>query len=242
MRPSERRKWKRDDEPSPRERREMIERGEWVEEEDAGDAPKKAPFVFRLLAWASLIVIFFAVGYGATSLLFNWVDGRGAQRTPANLASTPQETERLLAAAKSQDVAAVSEQIVQCTLSIPDGTAFVTRQISCNAGLREDVMKQTLSAYMDAVKENQMLHPAAVNLNIFQSGDWLYLNMNRNFLDSLQSLGAEKARYLLTGLVKTMSDNFAPVSKVKFYVDGKEVLDKKPVDLTMPWSIGGRSR
>jgi hypothetical protein len=38
-----------------------------------------------------------------------------------------------------------------------------------------------------------------------------------------------------------MSDNFAPVSRVKFYVDGKEVPDKTPVDLTMPWGLGGRT-
>jgi hypothetical protein len=46
---------------------------------------------------------------------------------------------------------------------------------------------------------------------------------------------------MLTGMVKTMTDNFAPVNKIKFYVDGKEVRDKKPVDLTAPWGISTRS-
>lgn len=242
MRPSDRRKWKsHDDEPSPREKREMRDRGEWVE--DYEDEPrKKAPLIFRLLAWASLIVIFFAVGYGAMSLAFKWMDSGSGQHTPANLVSTPQQAEELLTPALSADVVQRQENSITCTLSIPEGNAFVTRQIQCGAGLREETIKQTLSAYLDAVKETKLLDPVSQNLNLFQSGDWLYLNMNLSFLESLKALGPEKSRYLLTGLVKTMSDNFPPINRVKFYVDGKEVTDKKPVDLLAPWAIGGKSR
>ena len=236
MRPSERRKWKNHDEPSPRELREMRERGEWVDEED--DEPiKKAPLAFRVLAWVSLIAIFFAVGYGATSLVFKWMDGGGGQKTPSNLVANQEDAADLLARAKSADEVAASSNIVTCTLSIPEGSAFVSRQIQCSAGLREDTMKQALSAYMDAVKESSMLDPTTQNINLFQSGDWLYLNMNAKFLESLNKLGAEKSRFLITGMVKTMADNFSPVSKIKFYVDGKEVRDKKPVDLTAAWGI-----
>lgn len=236
MRPSDRRKWRSDDEPSPREIRQMRERGEWVDEEDEEPA-RKAPLPLRMLAWLSLILIFFAVGYGATSLVFKWMDSGGGERTPRNLVASEQETERLLTQAKSDDAASPGASIVTCTLSIPEGESFVTRQIQCAPGLREDTMKQALSAYMDAVKESSMLDPTAQSLNIFQSGDWLYLNMNAPFLDSLKKLGPEKSKYVITGMVRTMSDNFAPVSKIKFYVNGKEVRDKKPVDLTAPWGI-----
>lgn len=236
MRPSERRKWKDHDEPSPRERREMRERGEWIDEEE--DEPiKKAPLAFRLLAWISLLAIFFGVGYGATSLVFKWMDGGGGQRTPANLVASQEDAAALIAQAKSADETATMSNVVTCTLSIPEGSAFVSRQIQCSAGLREETMKQALSAYMDAVKESSMLDPTTQSLNLFQSGDWLYLNMNAPFLESLNKLGAEKSRFLITGMVKTMADNFAPVSKIKFYVDGKEVRDKKPVDLTAAWGI-----
>lgn len=236
MRPSERRKWKNHDEPPPRERRSVRERDEWIDEEE--DEPiKKAPFALRLLAWLSLIAIFFGVGYGATSLVFKWMDGGGGQRTPSNLVTSQEDAADLLARARSADETAASDNVETCTLSIPEGSAFVSRQIQCSAGLREDAMKQALSAYMDAVKESSMLDPTAQNLNLFQSGDWLYLNMNAKFLESLNKLGAEKSRFLITGLVRTMSDNFAPVSKIKFYVDGKEVRDKKPVDLTAAWGI-----
>jgi hypothetical protein len=58
-------------------------------------------------------------------------------------------------------------------------------------------------------------------------------------MESVKALGAEKATYLLTGLVKTVSINFSPINRIKFYVDGKEIREKKPVDLTVPWGING---
>jgi hypothetical protein len=235
MKPQARRRWKSSDELSPREKREMIDRGEWSEENQ--DVPKKAPFPFRLLAWASLIVLFFAAGYGVTSMVFKWMDREHPNVSPANLISAPEQAELLSAEIKSADEAAQTVQTL--TLSIPEGSSFVTRQIRCDASLREDVMSQTLSAYMDAVKESKMLDPVANCLNLFQSGDWLYLNLNRSFLESIKSLDQAKASALLIGLVRTMSSNFEPITRVKFYVDGKEAKEKKPVDLTVPWGIRG---
>jgi hypothetical protein len=240
MKPAARRKWKSNDEPSPRERREMMERGEWVERDRVrDDEPRKAPVLFRLMAWASVIVILFAVGYGVTSMLFKWMDRERPRTSPENLVSTPQEVEQMIAEARSRDEVEIEQSSSTYTLSIPDGETFVNRQIRCSAALREDAMQQTLSAYLDAVKENKMLDPIAANLNIFQSGDWLYLNVNNSFISSIKSLDQKGATYLLTGLVKTMSENFVPVTKVKFYVEGREIRDKKPVDLTEPWIIKG---
>jgi hypothetical protein len=245
-----------DDEPSPSEKREMIARGEWNDEDEGDEVSSRAPLVFRLLAWTSLVVIFFAVGYGATSLAFRWLDSRadrsGEQRIPGNLVNTPAQAENLLSqSAQSRSEPVTSEAgytadtpspqedgtYVNVTISIPDGNTFKTRQIRCSGPLREDTMKQALSAYLDAMKESEMLSAAAQDINLFQSGDWLYLNMNGSFLESVKSGGADKSRMMLTGMVKTMADNFAPVNKIKFYIDGKEVRDKKPIDLTAPWGI-----
>jgi hypothetical protein len=203
--------------------------------------------VFRLLAWTSLVVIFFAVGYGATSLAFKWLDKKDIVRTPENLVVTSEDARNLLSRTPGRGDAPLSEDLTAqagdayVTISIPDGSSFKTRQIRCSGTLREDTIKQTLAAYMDAMKESQILSAGAQDLNIFQSGEWLYLNMSGDFLESIKTLGAEKSRLMLTGLVKTMSDNFPPVNKVKFYVDGKEVRDKKPIDLTSPWGFGARS-
>ncbi|MDR0764884.1 MAG: GerMN domain-containing protein [Synergistaceae bacterium] len=253
MRPSQRRKIPFDDEPSPSEKRELIKRGEWEERHGGGETRNRIPLVFRLLAWTSLVVIFFAIGYGATSLIFKWLDrnayARGAARTPENLAYTPEETRNMLDRFSGEEDSPLSADLtaqergayVTVTISIPDGNSFKTRQIRCYGALREDAIKQTLAAYMDAMKESQILSAGARDLNIFRSGEWLYLNMSGDFLESVKTLGAEKSRLMLTGLVKTMSDNFPPVNKVRFYIDGKEVRDKKPIDLTLPWGFGAGS-
>jgi hypothetical protein len=253
MRPSQRRKIPFDDEPSPSEKRELIRRGEWEEDADA-EVRDRAPLVFRLLAWTSLVVIFFAVGYAATSLAFKWLDRSAYEtgtRTPVNAAEETQNPLTVpLAAEGSVSDSAVPANLtgtqerdayVAVTISIPDGSSFKTRQIRCAGALREDTIKQTLAAYMDAMKESQILASGAQDLNIFQSGEWLYLNMSGDFLESIKTLGAEKSRLMLTGLVKTMYDNFPPVNKIKFYIDGKEVRDKKPIDLTSPWGFSVRS-
>lgn len=240
MRPSDRRKYRVDDEPSPREKRELMERGEWIEEND-DETVKKAPMPLRLLAWVSLIAIFFAIGYGATSMIFRWMDRGNAGRHPSNLVTNEQEVERLITETKSADEMTVRENTTSCTLSIPDGDTFVTRQIQCSNSVQEDNIQHVLTAYLDEVIERKLLAPGTQSLNIFQSGDWLYINMNGSFLTSLKALGADKSRLLLTGLVKTISDNFSPINKVKFYVGGSEVKGKDPVDLSMPWGLSGKS-
>lgn len=239
MKPSDRR-WRHGENPSSREMRGRGERGEWVDEEDEQTA-RKAPLPFRILAWISLLAIFFAVGYGAMSLAFKWMDSGSSIKSPPNLVANRQDAEELISGVKSQDAVPQAANFVNCTLSIPEGESFVKRQIRCADGIREDTIKQALSAYMDAVKESRMLEPTARSLNVFQSGDWLYLNMNKDFHDSLKKLGAEKSKFLLTGLVMTMSDNFVPVNKIKFYVEGKEVTDKDPVNLLSAWGLPGRS-
>lgn len=238
MRSPEDRKWSKYDEPSPREKREMFDRGEWRREPPPR---KKAPLPLRFLAWLSLIAIFFAVGYGATSLVFKWMDRGGTSRHPDNLVVSGQDAQRLVRETVSQDAVSSAASTVSCVISIPMDTEFETRQIQCRGGIREDTIQEVLSAYLDAVKEGKLLDPAAVNLNLFQSGEWLYLNMNQSFLESLKAMGAEKTRFLLTGLVKTMTDNFSPINKVKFYIGGREIKDKKPVDLSMPWSLRSKS-
>ena len=239
MRVSEDRKWKSSNEPSPREKREMMERGEWYEEETP--PKKRAPLLLRLLAWGSLLAIFFAMGYGATSVVFKWMDSKNTDRYPSNIVSTKDDVKKLSDRVKVESETTQADDSAVYTVSIPDGNAFTTREIRCREGLREDAIKQVLAAYIDAAKEVKLFEPSTQTLNLFQSGEWLYINMNKSFLTSLNSLGSDKSRFVLTGLVKTVSDNFAPINKIKFYIEGREIKDKKPVDLSMPWGINGKS-
>lgn len=231
-------------EPSPSERREReAARGRWSDADDAGQPDesrsKKLPLPIRIVAWCAVVIIFFGIGYWATNSIFNWMDSRVSAdrpRTPENLTAGPEETkaavERTLSADSQQ-----TRKMETYTLNIPEGNAFTKRRIQCQASIREDVIKQTVAAYMDAVKESSMLDASVQIYNLFASGDCLYLNMNQAFLRSLNTIGVERTRYLITGLVMTVSDNFEPLNKVKFYIDGREIRDKKPVDLSQAWAL-----
>ncbi|MCQ4765547.1 spore gernimation protein, partial [Cloacibacillus evryensis] len=85
------------------------------------------------------------------------------------------------------------------------------------------------------LKETKALDPAVSINEIFESGDWLYINMTPSFQSSLKSLGKARAEQLLSGFAKTVQDNFPPLRKVKFYINSKEITDKHPVDLSQPW-------
>lgn len=218
---------------SPREIREMRARGEMIEEEEP---KKKAPLPFRLIAYAAVVVIFLGIGYFGVEMVFGWLNGRAGVRTPENVVSNEQE------AAEVVESAIVSEtsreaNTVSVVLYVPQGNGFATRNIQCVAGVKEDTMKQALASYLDSVKEGALLDASAQNLNLFQSGEWLYVNMNSAFKSSLQKIGAERSRYLITGMLRTMSENFKPINKIKFFVNGKEDKSKDPVDISVAWSM-----
>ena len=93
--------------------------------------------------------------------------------------------------------------------------------------------------YIDGLKEINMMGSGVRAQNIFRSGEWLYLNMTSDFQKSIKSMGKDKATLALSGLLKTMNQNFSPIKKIKFYTDGKEIKDITPVDLTKPWENKG---
>ena len=122
------------------------------------------------------------------------------------------------------------------TIYVPEGDGFQSRSIEITGGgTKEDDISKVMSMYVDSLKETKALDPAAAINELFQSGDWLYINMTPSFQSSLKSLGKAKAERLLSGFVKTARENFPPLRKIKFYINAKEIADKNPVDLTQPW-------
>ncbi|MFR5880567.1 MAG: hypothetical protein ACLUEQ_07060 [Cloacibacillus evryensis] len=64
------------------------------------------------------------------------------------------------------------------TLYVPEGDGFQSRDIEITGGgTREDDIAKVLSMYVDSLKETKALDPAVSINEIFQSGDWLYINM-----------------------------------------------------------------
>ena len=201
-------------------------------EEEDQEPPRKAPWPLRLLAWGALVAIFFAVGYGATSLVFQWLDAKGtrADQTVAN----SREAQELV----SQDQERPEQGQVTFTLSVPAGEAFENRSIQVlGGGLVEEDLKKVLDAYMTELKSSGWMADQVPIRHLFRSGEWLYLDLGSSFAGGLKALDPKRAGLVMTGLVKTVGDNFAPLRKVKVYVEGREAPDRKPLDLSKPWVL-----
>lgn len=201
-------------------------------EEEEEDESKKAPLLVRIFAWVALLAIFFVCGYLGANYFFNWADKKGGPRV-GNVVGGGTEASRI---ASGSDVSGGLGN-VKYSIFIPEGKTFTEREIEIKKGMVEEDIEKVLSVYIDGLKETQMLDNGSRVLNVFRSGDWLYLDMTGAFGTSLKTLGKDKASMVITGLVRTMADNFPPIKKVKFYIDGKESGEKTPVDLTKPWEI-----
>ena len=209
-------------------KRKTMKRAEIDDEEQRPRAPK----IVRIFAWIALVVILFTCGYVATNYFFAWSDKQGGERIGSVYGSGAEVAET----AAQQEPAPSSAQY---SIYVPDGQSFQTRAIELKPGAtREDDMQKVLSMYIDSLKETKAMDPAVSVTNVFQSGEWLYVDMTAAFQSSIKKLGKDKAAQALNGMLNTMRDNFPPVKKIKFCVNSKEITEKTPVDLTTAWTEG----
>ena len=71
-------------------------------------------------------------------------------------------------------------------------------------------------------------------LHVFRDIDTVYLNLSTPFLDALNEFGERAGSLLISGIVRTMNENFS-LTKVRFLVDSKIVNSGAPVDLAAVW-------
>ena len=132
--------------------------------------------------------------------------------------------------------AVIVQKVVDTLMPVRD---YCGKRVLVTAGAtREDDMQKVLSMYIDSLKETKAMDTAVSVTNVFQSGEWLYVDMTAAFQSSIKKLGRDKAAQALNGMLNTMRDNFPPVKKIKFYVNSKEITEKTPVDLTTAWTEG----
>ncbi len=220
-------------------KRKTMKRADFDEEDDYEDdeySRPRAPKIVRIFAWVALVVILFTCGYVATNYFFAWSDKQGGGRI-GNVYGSGAEV--AAEAPPSGQEAGTEPAGARYSIYVPEGTSFQTRAIDLKpGGTREEDMQKVLSMYIDSLKETKAMDPAVSVTNVFQSGEWLYVDLTPAFQSSIKKLGKDKAEQALNGMLNTMRDNFPPVKKIKFYVSSKEITDKTPVDLTDAWTEG----
>ncbi len=106
--------------------------------------------------------------------------------------------------------------------------------------IMEAEIKQTLSKFFDMLMSERYLGKTfdVKVLHVFRDGEKLYLDLNSEFLAMIKYAGKDKAKWIITALIKTLVDNFPPVMSVMFLVDGREVKkNASPLDFSKPWRL-----
>lgn len=189
---------------------------------------KRAPLVVRIFAWGAALVIFFVAGYFGTNYFFNMAD----KKAGVKIGNVVAATDEIKTAVQKTET---PPENTSYNLYLPENGSFTKRGIEITKGTTEDDASKVLTMYVDSLKETKTLDNGTRLLNLFTSGEWLYLDMNTAFQNSLKTLGKENGELVIKGMLKTARENFSPIKKIKFYVDGRESKVKAPVDLSKSW-------
>jgi hypothetical protein len=199
---------------------------------ETGESGRKAPVFVRLLAWTGVLVFCFAAGYVGTSVALRMLN-RQDILLRKDVAADREQAEKILDGDSGE--IRLSARRVSFTLYYPKDGNIVSEKVELLSGIMEDDIRQMLAKLF---AQNQGRGASDTKLlNVFRSGDTLYLNFNPPFLTLLSNQGEQGSALFITGVVQTMSENFSPIVQVRFLVDGKEPKSGAPVDLTVPWRL-----
>ena len=98
-------------------------------------------------------------------------------------------------------------------------------------------LREVLQTLFGLLKAEGLLDPQSAVLHLFRTGDLLYLDVNEACTRSITALPVQKANLVVTGIARTVIENFRPITRVRFLVNGRESQEKNPVDLTVAWQL-----
>jgi len=205
----------------------------------ATDRATKAPLPYRVVAWAALAVVCFGMGYFGTSIALNMLNKRNIA-LDETVVSDREAAETLL---EGQDpssevpVPSTSARKISYTLYFPGSSGMLQKETALFQGLMEEDISRVLALLSSESKKAAFLEQEFSIHHVFRSGEMLFLDLDSSFERSVDKLGAEKASILMTGIVRTMVDNFPPVKKVRILIQGRMPDPSLPIDLTLPWQL-----
>jgi len=186
----------------------------------------KAPWLLRLVSWSAVLLLLFTLGYFGTGLALKWVDKKGG----------PTETAIVSGQEPIPGEKAVPTRPGYKVYSLK-GEEIVESRAAASGGLLEADLREVLQTLFGLLKAEGLLDSQSTVLHVFRTGDLLFLDVNDACMRSIAALPSGKANLVMTGIVRTAIENFRPLTRVRFLVNGKESQDKAPVDLTVPWQL-----
>ena len=211
-------------------------------EEDYDDS-KPTPLLFKILMLIGLILLFFVAGYIGTSWVMDFLN-RKLLLKPEDRIENQEDLESF------QD--SEHERVTQEALRTGEGISQIMLNIY---HVQDDSLAETQKNFIsrtpednirDAVTELLSLSEVPNSdriklLHVFRNGDTAFLDMSGQFVSALDSIGQRKSQLLLTGIVRTLQENFSPVEQVRFLIDSKPPKSGGTVELGRAWKMPKKS-
>ena len=191
----------------------------------------KPPLLLRVLTWFGVILLCFVGGYLGTSYMLKLLDKPIFQK-PESGVQTEKRGEVSLNGGASD--LKLDMQKVVLSLFYPKDNALVEEKAEVIAHTREDNIRE---AVLRLLSRSGFFNDETYVKHVFRNVDMVYLDFSSAFLSALNAAGAEASTLFITGVVRTMRDNFSPITKVRFLVNSQIVSTGAPVDLTAVWQL-----
>lgn len=195
------------------------------------DAQPGAPFLLRFLSWLGVILMCFVLGYLGSSWLMDTLNKKLLLK-PEDRVENAADLEALNQAQAKREEATQDVQQVSLTLYyVKDGAlAGTSRKFIARAA--EDNIKDAVSAAL-ALSGQEGVQP----LHVFRAAETAFLDLPPAFADSLSAMPQRQALLLLTSLVRTLRENFPPITQLRFLVGSKVPTKGGSVDLSVTWRM-----
>ncbi len=204
---------------------------------------KPTPLLLKILSWLGIILLCFVLGYLGTSWFVEFLN-RKLLLKPENRIENQED---LINFNESEEKRIQNEKInsgsnvPQVSLNIyhvRNDTIAETRQ-NFVSKTQEDNIRDAVSS---VISLSEMPQAEKIKLlHVFKVSDTAFLDMSGQFVSSIEAAGQRKSLLLLTSIVRTVQENFSPVSQIRFLIDSKPPKSGGIVDLTAPWKMPSRN-
>lgn len=205
------------------------------------DRRRKGPLILRILAWSGVALLFFSLGYVSSGWLLNYLDGKGIGGQP-DVVSTQDQAKGLMTSS-GQDVQTLVDmgRRVAFSIYIPNGKGGVDKEeVTLVSSIMEDDAAKVISVLLSKLSKKKIFASDVAMKHVFRDGELVYLNFNEAFYIALSKLSQSEGAVIMTGIVRSIVDNFMPVTKVQFLIDGKVREAAGSIPLSVPWELKNR--
>ncbi len=196
-------------------------------------AAPRSPYAVRLAAQVGVMAIFLAAGYYGTDLFLKMLDTHDVVKQE-NVVSNAEELQKLLAADHSDERLASQRELTVYPLG---AEGMVRASLKVLSDIQEDEIMLAVKTVFAETSESwaNQIEPK----HVYRDGVTAYIDLPVSFSRGLADMGEDRALLMMTGLVRTIVENFPPVKQVFFLQDGRWVTNAGKIRLSEPWGFDG---